>query len=200
MHKIAAFIEFDKKIEDKILFQKKIIKKKYGKQIYLNHPVHLTLFTLNIKKISELKKVYVNKDYRQRKPILIRVTKGDVFFNDPITNGHTIFYHIQKNDKLNKIQIKHLRKINNKIEISKKENYFKIPILNSNYEKFGFPFWGKIWIPHVTIASIRGVKKNDNYIKKFKLSKVNLECQINKIKFYKIKNDKHQFLFSVKNF
>ena len=93
-----------------------------------------------------------------------------------------------------------MRKINNKIEISKKENYFKIPILNSNYEKFGFPFWGKIWIPHVTIASIRGVKKNDNYIKKFKLSKVNLECQINKIKFYKIKNDKHQFLFSVKNF
>ena len=59
MYKIAAFIEFDKKIKKKILKQKKIIKKKFGDQSYLNHPVHLTLFTLKIQKISELKKIYL---------------------------------------------------------------------------------------------------------------------------------------------
>ena len=57
MYKIAAFIEFDNKITKKILNQKKIIKKVFGKQIYLNHPVHLTLFTLKIQKIYELKKI-----------------------------------------------------------------------------------------------------------------------------------------------
>ena len=53
MYKIAAFIEFDKKITQKILNQKKIVKKKFGNQIYLNHPVHLTLFTLNVKNIDK---------------------------------------------------------------------------------------------------------------------------------------------------
>ena len=60
MYKIAAFIEFDNRITNKILNQKKIVKKKFGNQIYLNHPVHLTLFTLNIKKINELKRIYIN--------------------------------------------------------------------------------------------------------------------------------------------
>ena len=50
MYKVAAFIKFDKKIEKKILQQKKLVKKRFGNQTYLNHPVHLTLFTLNIKK------------------------------------------------------------------------------------------------------------------------------------------------------
>ena len=34
----------------------KKVKQKFGNQTYLNHPVHLTLFTLKIKKTSELKK------------------------------------------------------------------------------------------------------------------------------------------------
>ena len=50
MYKIAAFIEFNEIITNKILLQKKKFKKKFGDQIYLNHPVHLTLFTLHIKK------------------------------------------------------------------------------------------------------------------------------------------------------
>ena len=58
MYKIAAFIKFNKKIENKILFQKKKVKDLFGDQTYLNHPVHLTLFTLKIKKISELKIFY----------------------------------------------------------------------------------------------------------------------------------------------
>ena len=61
MYKIAAFIEFDKKITRKILNQKQIVKKKFGNQIYLNHPVHLTLFTINIKNINKLRKIYSNK-------------------------------------------------------------------------------------------------------------------------------------------
>lgn len=200
MHKIAAFIEFDKKIKDKILSQKKIIKKKFGKQTYLDHPVHLTLFTLHVKRISELKRIYINKDNKCSKSILIKVTKGDVFFNDPITNGHTIFYHIKKNKKINEIQVKHLRKINKKIQILKKGNIFRTPVLNSNYKKFGFPFWGKIWIPHITVASIENINKNHDFIKKFILSKIDLECLIDEIKFYEVKNDKHIFLFNIKNF
>ena len=96
MYKIAAFIEFDKKITKKILNQKKIVKKKFGNQIYLNHPVHLTLFTLNIKNINKLKKIYINKNKIQSKPFSINVTRQGIFYNDLLTGDHTILYHIKK--------------------------------------------------------------------------------------------------------
>ena len=57
MYKIAAFIEFNKIITKKILNRKKEVEKKFGNQIYLKHPVHLTLFTIHINKIDQLKKL-----------------------------------------------------------------------------------------------------------------------------------------------
>ena len=201
MYKIAAFIEFNEIIRNKILLQKKKVKKKFGKQFYLNHPVHLTLFTLNIKKISELKNIYLNKVSKNTRQISIYVTRAGIFFNDPLTNGHTFFYHIRKTKKIKEIQLKHLKKINNKINVLKNNsNAFKIPILKKNYKKFGFPFSGKVWIPHTTIASIKGIRKNDKFVKEFLSSKIKLKSQVNEIKFYKIRNDKHDFLFNVKDF
>ena len=201
MNKIAAFIEFNKNINDTILLQKKIVKKKFGNQTYLDHPVHLTLFTLNIKKISELKKIYLNSNAKNSKPITINLIKSDIFFNDPLTNGHTFFYKIQKTKRISDLQLKHLKKINNKIDVTKKNNDgLKIPILKKNYKKFGFPFVGKIWIPHTTIASIKGIKKNDKFVKEFLSSRIKFKCKINEIKFYKIHNNKHNFLFNVRDF
>ena len=89
MYKIAAFIELNKKIENKILKQKKIVKKKFGNQPYLNHPVHLTLFTLNIKKISELKKIYLNNLKKKSKSFYIHLNNPGIFYNDPLTKGDT---------------------------------------------------------------------------------------------------------------
>ena len=201
MYKIAAFIEFDKIITRKILNQKKIVKKKFGNQIYLNHPVHLTLFTLNIKNINKLKKIYINKNKIQSKPFSINVTRPGIFYDDPLTGGHTIFYHIKKNDRINKIQLRHLRRINKNLKTLKRNiNLFKNNILKNNYKKYGFPFAGKIWIPHITIASIKNTTNNNNYIKYFLSTKINLKCLVSEIKFYKIVKDRHDFLFSVKDF
>ena len=200
MFKIAAFIEFDKNITRKILLKKETIKKKFGNQIYLNHPVHLTLFTLKIKKITELKEIYKNEKETLNRSILIHIISPDIFFDDPLTKGHTLFYKIKKNKKIEEIQINHLKKINNKIQVFKKDiNIFKIPIFKKNYQRYGFPFVGKIWVPHTTIASIKNIKPNNKFINKFLKSKINMKCLINKINFYKIVKDKHELLFSVKN-
>ncbi len=201
MYKIAAFIEFDKKITKKILDQKKLVKKRFGNQIYLNHPVHLTLFTINIKNISELKKIYKNHNKKQSKPFHIYLTKPGIFFNDPLTKGHTFFYHISKNKNISDIQIRNLKKINKNIDvIKKKTNLFQNTILKNNYYKYGFPFAGKVWIPHTTIASIRNLKNNNKYISQFLLSKIKLKFIVRKIKFYKIVKDRHDFLFDVRDF
>ena len=201
MYKIAAFIEFDKNITKKILYQKKVVKKKFGNQIYLKHPVHLTLFTLNIKKINELKKIYINDKGKQSKPFSVSLTKPGIFYNDPLTGGHTFFHHIKKNKKISEIQLKHLKKINNNLGVLKKNiKLLKNNILQNNYKKYGFPFVGKIWIPHTTIASIKNLKKNDKYIKQFLMKKIKLNCFVKEIKFYKIIKDRHKFLFNVKDF
>ena len=120
MYKIAAFIEFEKKITNKILNQKKIVKKKFGNQIYLNHPVHLTLFTLNIKRINELKKIYINYKNKVSKPLQVSLIKPGIFYNDPLTGGHTFFHYIKKNKKISEIQLRHLKKINNKLFVYRK--------------------------------------------------------------------------------
>ena len=168
MYKIAAFIEFDKKITNKILAQKKIVKKKFGNQTYLNHPVHLTLFTLNIKKITELKKIYFSDINQSKKKYNIYLTQPGIFYNDPLTGGHTFFYKIKKSKSLINLQLKHLDKINKKITVlKKKNNLLKLPVLKKNYKKYGFPFVGKIWIPHTTIASIKNIDTKNEYLKKF---------------------------------
>jgi 2'-5' RNA ligase len=201
MYKIAAFIEFDKRITNKILKQKKIVKKKFGNQIYLNHPVHLTLFTLNIKKINELKKIYINNIEKKSKPLFVSLTKPGIFYNDPLTGGHTFFHYIKKNKRISEIQLRHLKKINNKLFVYRKnKNLFKNNDLKKNYKKFGFPFVGNIWIPHTTVASIKNLKNNNTYIKKFLSEKIKLKCVIREIKFYRIIKDKHDFLFNVKDF
>ena len=201
MFKIAAFIEFNKKINKKVLDEKKKVRKNFGNQIYLNHPVHLTIFTLKIEKISDLKKIYKRDNFiNNSKIITINLNKPGIFTNDPLTLGHTIFYNIKKNKELDLMQVKHLKKINKNIKVLKNDiNFFNNSVLKKNYKTYGFPFVNKIWIPHTTIASIKGIESNHKFIKTFLKSKIKMKCFFNEIKFFKINNDKHTFLFSTKN-
>ena len=202
MHKIAAFITFNKKIEQKVLSEKNKVKKKFGQQIYLDHPVHLTLFTVEIKKIKILKNLYKNlKNNLKESKINIQINKSGAFTNDPLTNGHTLYYGIKNNKLLSKIQIKHLKFINKEIHVSKKNiNIFKNKNLKINYKKYGFPFAGKIWMPHITIASIKNIDKDHIFIKKFLRSKIKLKNIAKDIKFYRVSNNKHYFLFKTNLF
>ena len=44
------------------------------------------------------------------------------------------------------------------------------------------------------------IKDDNNFFKKFLTKKINLKCEINEIKFYKINKDKHDFIFSIKDY
>ena len=202
MYKIAAFITFNNKIERRILSEKNKVKKKFGNQIYLKHPVHLTLFTITINKITVLKNLYKNlQRILKQNTITIQINKSGAFLNDPLTNGHTLYYGIKNNKSLFKTQIKHLKIINKKLSVTKKNiNLFKNKTLKNNYKKYGFPFAGKIWVPHITVASIKNITKDHIFIKRFLKSKINLKCTTNNIKFYRVNNEKHHFLFKTNLF
>ena len=143
----------------------------------------------------------MNDKDRESKPFSISITHPGIFYNDPLTAGHTFFHHIKKNKKIVEIQLKHLKKINKNLDVFKNNiELFKNNVLKNNYKKYGFPFVGKIWIPHTTIASIKNLKKNNKYTKQFLSKKIKLKCSVKEIKFYKIIKDRHQFLFNVKDF
>ena len=200
MYKIAAFIKFNKSFEKKVLYQKNKVKNKFGKQIYLDHPVHLTLFTLNIKKISSLKEIYKEIDIKDKKKKLnLQINTTGIFPNDPLTKGHTLFYALKRNSLLSLVQIKHLKMINKKIHVSKKGiRNIKNPILKKNYDDYGFLFAGKIWIPHITVASIKNIREDHLFIKNFLKLKINYKLSIENIEFYRVSNNKHYFLFQTK--
>ena len=201
MPKIAAFLKFNKKIENEVLSYKKKVKIKFGNQIYLNHPVHSTLFTIEIKKIKDLKNLYQNLKIKKKiKLQKILVNSTGVFYNDPLTKGHTLYFNVKKSNFLSNIQLKHLNLINKKITVLKKNiEILKNQKLKKNYLKYGFPFSGKIWIPHITIASIKDIKKNNKFIDNFLNKKIHFKDEINEIEFYKVNKNKHFFLFKTKN-
>ena len=201
MPKIAAFLKFNKKIQSEVLNYKKKVKIRFGNQTYLNHPVHSTLFTLEIKKIKDLKNLYQNlKIKKNTKLHKILVTSTGAFYNDPLTNGHTLYFKIKKSTFLSSLQLRHLKLINQKITVLKKNiEILKNQKLKKNYLKYGFPFSGKIWIPHITVASISDIKKKNKFISNFLNKKIRFKDEINEIEFYKVDNNKHSFLFKTKS-
>ena len=152
--KIAIFIEPNYKLNINILYWKKIIKKDIGNQIYLNHPPHLTLFTLNIKKLTCTNFLNIKKLIGQYKSFKIKIKEASSFTNDPITKGQTLHYSLNKNIKLQVLQKKLLHLFKDFRLAGLKKNDLK-GAMKTNYKKYGYPFCGKNWVPHFTIASIK---------------------------------------------
>ncbi len=199
--KIGIFIEPPKNKFNYLSKWKKIIKKKLGNQKYLSHPIHATIAVFDINK-------KINKDfYKSLKNEMslysrfrVNITKPSIFYNDILTGGDTFFFGIKRSRKLVSFQKKiliHFKKINKEI---KKNNFFKNKKYQSNYKKFGFPFVGKDWIPHFTIASIRTTLsiKSEIY-KNFLLEKdFKKELDVKYFSIWEIDKDKHKKIYKFK--
>ena len=105
--KIAIFIEPSNEINKKIIKWKKLIKRSFGNQKYSNHPVHLTLAVYKFKKrptnffYNSLK-----KDISIIKKFNIYLSKANVFYNDELINGNTLYFSVKKKQKIFNLQKK----------------------------------------------------------------------------------------------
>ena len=118
MVKLGAFIIPDKKLKKIILKLKKIVKKRFGNQTYLNHLPHCTLyvFETNKKNLQEIKKI----KYLKIKGNNLFYTKNTkIFLNDPLTKKNTYIVNINKNKFLNNLQVQVLKTFN---KYSQKKN------------------------------------------------------------------------------
>ncbi len=181
----------EKRLTDLINKQKSLIREMIGEQIYLSHPPHFTLIiftTDNLNEIAfELKKIS-----EKTNKVRIYIKDFHIFYNDLFTNGNTITYAISDEtlEYLKKIQLKTIEKINyfntKKLYSKEDEAYKKMSeIEKSNTDKYGYPFIGENWIPHITIASIN-TDKFEKVFEKIKQKPAFGEFLIDSINLYKV--------------
>ena len=191
--KIALFLEPDRHIKRIIAYWKNQFKNQFKNAIYLNHPIHLTLFTLDVKStfIKDIMYNKVNFNYDKIKKFEIDILGSFCFYNDPITKLNTLHYKVNKNKNLNNFQISVLKDLKN-YKISNKKNYkFGKESLNKNFQDFGYPFLGSNWLPHFTICSINKKDLDNELIKRFFNSKLSSKIFISKYSFWLIDDEKH---------
>lgn len=195
MVKLGAFIIPDKKLKKIILKLKKIVKKRFGNQTYLNHLPHCTLyvFETNKKNLQEIKQI----KYLKKKGDNLFYTKNTkIFLNDPLTKKNTYIVNINKNKFLNNLQVQVLKTFNKYSQ--KKKLKFKNKRMQNNYRLYGYPFIKLNWKPHFTIASISLKKDQSEFVKKFRKYKVSYKQVLSNIFVYQIKKDKHNLISKIK--
>lgn len=193
--KIGIFIEPPKNKSNFLNNWKKIIQKNFGKQKYLTHPLHSTIATFKLKKkINNNFYISLKNEMKLFSKFRINITKPNIFYDDALTGGDTLFFGIKRNLKLILFQkkiLKHFHQIDKNIS---KDVFFKNKKFQSNYENFGFPFVGRDWIPHFTIASVNSNAKKKNQIFKDFLSEksFNKIMDIKNFSIWQINKDKHK--------
>ncbi len=193
--RIGIFIEPPKNKSRFLYNWKNLVKKKFGRQKYLIHPLHSTVAVFTLKKKID-KNFYISLKNKMQlfNKFKIIIVKPDIFYNDELTGGDTLFFEIKKNRNLLLFQKKilyHFHLIDKNIT---RDKFFKNRKFQSNYKTFGFPFVGLDWIPHFTIASIKSTsKKKEQIFEKFLTEKnFNKSMDIKNFSIWEINKDKHK--------
>lgn len=155
--------------------------------IYLEHPVHLTLFLFHACErdakhiISSLKPEIIE----------LQISDWQIFENDVLTSSDTLTIAVKQTAEILRFQSRLAESL---------LPYIRKPIVSPNawegpfkdsYDRYGFPFVGSHWIPHLTIASVKGGGKA--IFEEIKATDINLnETLKGQIALFKIIGNHHE--------
>ena len=193
--KIGVFVIPCDELRESIRIKKsKVIKSFDHNQPYVLHPIHLTLFTLEIvdSNTSELSEI-LKLELADFKKFYIKTKNNLIFENDLLTGGHTVAIGLEKSKELSLLQLKLIRSINKSSLIVKSAINANMPKwYNDNLQKYGFPFVGDVWIPHITIASLLNCKKDDNRIAQLLDKNSEYLSLVNSVSLWHIEGEEHE--------
>lgn len=164
-------------------------------QHYCSHPPHCTILhseTMNESEIIEsLKKLISNL-----RKFKLYTHKTSVFWNDFATNrSHTLVWTFQESTEIREIQIKIANELGPFIKARPiPTSLNKSKVLVDSFTKFGYPFVGKHWTPHMTVASL-STKKDHYLITEFLNQKLSLDLEINSLELWQIDKEKHSKIY-----
>ena len=199
---IGIFIEPRKELKNYIKKWKRNIQQSFKNSKLTSHPPHSTVYYSNIffnkDSLKELDKIS-----KKIKPFKIIANKNDIFLNDKLAGGDTIYIAIKKNKKLYKLQEQIAEKLKpflNKKKLIKKNVILKDKLLLKSFKKYGYPFVGGHWMPHFTISSVKNGNNSDIF-KNFIKEKIKFENRVEYISVWKISGNQHNLIkrFKLKN-
>jgi len=164
-------------------------------QHYCSHPPHCTILHSEMSNESEiiesLKKLISNL-----RKFKLYTYKTSVFWNDFATNrSHTLVWTFQESTEIREIQIKIANELGPFIKARPIPTHLnKSKVLLDSFTKFGYPFVGKHWTPHMTVASL-STKKDHYLITEFLSQKVSLDLEINSLELWQIDKEKHSKIY-----
>lgn len=192
MIKLGVFYCVDSVINNEVESIKSFFNGKSRDSKYLNHLVHSTLYVFDIES-EKINDVIEKFDSLQKvlSPVSSKITKWRVFERDFLTGFNTLCLEIEITKGLKLLQLNvveslckfHSRKMKHSFD-----GYFK-----SSNDKYGYPFVGDHWIPHITIGSLDIDKKK---LTDFSEGMFNFprEIKINNLGLFKIETDSHYLI------
>tara|TARA_B100000795_G_C22680086_1_gene391440 strand:+ start:341 stop:934 length:594 start_codon:yes stop_codon:yes gene_type:complete len=159
---------------------------------YLNHLAHSTIYVFEIdpKKLNDVSKKFESLQ-KSMVPVSSTIKNWRVFENDILTSLNTLCLEIELTNNLKDLQMNVVKSLFQFHSKNKKLN-FEGDLQFSN-EKYGYPFVGNHWIPHITVGSLNlDSKKITKYAEG--LFKFSREITINNLCLFKIDGDSHQLI------
>ena len=164
---------------------------------YGHHPVHMTIFVCQARRQME------NEIIGQFRlccagfaKMPLHISGWHVFDNDLLTSGDTLVISIELTDALLAYQQKLASAI-----APYRENKVNLPVVlkgayKESYDLWGFPFVGKHWHPHISIASARdSAKEVVNLAVAQQIP--SFELYLDNLSLYRITDDRHTHLITV---
>ena len=189
MIKLGVFYCVDSVLNYKVESIKSFFNKKSRDNKYLNHIVHSTLYVFQIesKKINDVIEKFESLQ-KVLSPVSSQITKWRVFEYDILTGLNTLCLEIEPTKELKLLQLNVVESLY-KFHSRKMKNNFDGDLKSSN-DKYGYPFVGDHWIPHITIGSL-DIDKNQ--LIDFSQGMLNFprEIKINNLGLFQIEKNSH---------
>ncbi|NBW04057.1 MAG: hypothetical protein EBR87_10195 [Cytophagia bacterium] len=157
--------------------------------VYLHHPAHATLFLFYGEKQKEDEYISLI----EKKVPIFKSAEWLVFENDAVTGGDTLTIGLEKTEDWELLQLNLAEGLKPYIlKLIEYPNEWNGPFKIS-YQNYGFPFVGKHWLPHVSIASF----KNKSFIQEAVDTPIKInEINCGELALYRIEGETHTRIYA----
>lgn len=192
MVKLGVFFQPEDYLINDIESLKVFFKEKSDKNKYLDHIVHSTIYVLEVE-AHDLDNLI--KEFESLRSILYqipsKIIKWRIFEDDILTGLNTLCLEIKLTKDLEFLQNTVVRTLC-KFHSRKMENKFEGDQKYSN-NKYGYPFVGNHWIPHITVGSL-DIKPQKILNYSDGLFSFSRNININNLCLYSIEKDSHELI------
>jgi 2'-5' RNA ligase len=163
-------------------------------QPYCSHPPHCTLIHANVTQEAQAVEG-IHEALGSFSAFRIEVAETGVFWEDGATGGgHTLFWRIKPTPALYKLQARVAEALRSLLAENKVAKFVKTnPVLRESFERYGFPFIGSHWIPHLTIASLQTARDHP-LIEAFLKQTSTFEMDVTEVSCWRVESEQHTCL------